>query len=439
MPWLRNNPDLTNDPRYLEPRITELTEDLAEKVSLEDVKTNVGFADINKNLSQIDETMLSDTLKQQIAGTTPVNATPADEGVTTKKLANKAVSEEKTDFLAQNYFDKSAVTTGGYINTNGEFVANPYFVASDFIPCGVNEVYKNYIDGNIVCYYDANKAFLTSNLSTGGLITVPNDSRITFLRFSPDASLLEGQMLTKGTYTHSKYIPFGLWFTKSVRDIEDLKKNTTSISKWAGKVWNALGDSITEKNGTTVKNYHDYIKDKINCTVNNYGISGTGYRTPSASGGTNAFHQRLNTLNPNADLITVFGGTNDWGDVGIPFNMGSFGDTDPTTSFYGAVDYVLKNLINMYPTKTIAVFTPLPRQYAWGVPNAEGVMLEQVADAIIKVANKYSIPVLDLYRESNAYVWNLDYISYAMPDGTHPNDNGHRMLADKILAFLNSI
>ncbi|MEK5085915.1 SGNH/GDSL hydrolase family protein [Paenibacillus sp. FSL M8-0228] len=219
--------------------------------------------------------------------------------------------------------------------------------------------------------------------------------------------------------------------------IESSKREYLVSSKWNGKVWNVIGDSITEHNTRTHKNYQDYIQDKIGCVVNNYGVSGTGWRTPSVTGGSDAFYQRLDSLDPKADLITVFGGTNDWAEVGTKFVLGSFGDTDPKKSFYGAVDYTIRQLINKYPTKTIVVFTPLPRENPWAVNN--GVTLEQVSDAIIKVSKHYSVPVLDLYHESNVYAWNADYRNYALPDGLHPNDNGHKELADKILTFINTL
>ncbi|WP_246309273.1 SGNH/GDSL hydrolase family protein [Paenibacillus alginolyticus] len=214
-----------------------------------------------------------------------------------------------------------------------------------------------------------------------------------------------------------------------------------AISKWLNKTWNAVGDSITEHNARTTKNYQDYIKDRVTgLTVNNYGVSGTGWFTPSGSGGTNQIFNRIAAMNASADLITVFAGTNDVASVGKAFVLGAYGDTDQTTSFYGAVDYTIKQLVIKYPTKTIAVFTPLQRDIA---STAYGVVTEAnmiaVADAIIKVAGRYSIPVLDLYRFGNMYPWNANFKTAMMPDGLHPNDAGHVAIADKILSFINTL
>lgn len=61
---------------------------------------NLSVEDINKNLGKLDQSFMTDELLQQMAGNTPVNATPPDEGVTTTKLADKAVTYEKQDVVS---------------------------------------------------------------------------------------------------------------------------------------------------------------------------------------------------------------------------------------------------------------------------------------------------------------------------------------------------
>ncbi|MFE5317807.1 SGNH/GDSL hydrolase family protein [Paenibacillus sp. NPDC056579] len=212
--------------------------------------------------------------------------------------------------------------------------------------------------------------------------------------------------------------------------------NTAPASKWSNKNWVVLGDSISVVTGLTEKFYHEYIQDSIpGLTVYNHAISGTGYYCNVRS----RIYQVIDSLENDADLITIFAGTNDWNENGgTPMTLGNLGDTDPTESFYGAVDYTLRQLVTKYPTKTIAVFTPLPRDNNWGVKST-GVTLEQVADAIKRTSHRYSIPVLDLYNESNFYAWDSNFNRYAMPDGLHPNANGHKIIANKVLSFLNSL
>jgi lysophospholipase L1-like esterase len=217
-------------------------------------------------------------------------------------------------------------------------------------------------------------------------------------------------------------------------------------SRLSGKKWVVVGDSITEKNSRATKNYHDFIKDWTGCTVVNHGISGTGWFTPSTGGGTNSIRERIGALPADADFVTVFAGTNDWSSVGKPFVLGTIADTDGAVSFYGAVNSVITQLIAKYPTKPIAVFTPLPKLGSQtGTKNVANVTMKQVAEVIIEVCSYFSIPVLNLYSDSGLYPWdatnNATYFSSPgspTGDGLHPNAEGQLIMARKIMSFFDT-
>lgn len=225
-------------------------------------------------------------------------------------------------------------------------------------------------------------------------------------------------------------------------------KNDTggvATSPWAGKKWMVIGDSITNYGYSTTASYHKLIATQLGMSSINGGVSGTGYFASNTQyynfidAGTTGTAQ----IDPTADLVTVLLGTNDWAEnhipERIPLSLGSLGDT-ATTSFYGAVDYTFKQLALKYRGKPIGIMTPLPRSDAWdNVVNTGGVTMTQVADAIIAVAKKYSMPVLDLYRESNFNMWDASFRSVYATDGLHPTDIGHQILARKIIPFINSL
>ena len=96
--------------------LADNTIELLTKLSKADLQTLIGFADLNKNISLIDSTMLTPELLEMIAGTAGVNVTPLALSVLTTHLANLAVTYQKTDFLvpAKNLFDKSKATINGY-------------------------------------------------------------------------------------------------------------------------------------------------------------------------------------------------------------------------------------------------------------------------------------------------------------------------------------
>ena len=60
-------------------------------------------------------------------------------------------------------------------------------------------------------------------------------------------------------------------------------------------------------------------------------------------------------------------------------------------------------------------------------------------DIIKEVARWYSLPVLDLFASSGLQPRVPVIQEKYVPDGLHPNDAGHVILADKIAAFLRAL
>ena len=225
-------------------------------------------------------------------------------------------------------------------------------------------------------------------------------------------------------------------------DVEQLKNKVALMegvnSQWLNKKANFLGDSITQGIGTT-KCYHEFVKDQLNLSISrNYGVGGTiiANREP------NNFLERYQTMDDDADLVVVFGGTNDFGHH-TP--LGDIESTDDKT-FYGSLKALCEGLINKYPAKTIIFITPLNRSCdkfpADECPtgqkhNNEGHTLEDYVKAIKEVVPMYSIPVYDLFSHSNLYPYNPTIITNYMPDGLHPNANGHQVMGRKISNFIN--
>lgn len=70
---------------------------------------------------------------------------------------------------------------------------------------------------------------------------------------------------------------------------------------------------------------------------------------------------------------------------------------------------------------------------------ADGKTLKDYANAIKQVAEKYSIPYIDLFTRSNIYPNNATVKTTYMPDGLHPNTAGYERISEKILAFISSL
>lgn len=204
-----------------------------------------------------------------------------------------------------------------------------------------------------------------------------------------------------------------------------------------------LGDSITEGAGASEqrKCYVERVKEfaelaeAINC-----GKSGTRL-APQHSPSTKSWRDldfigRVDALEKDIDLLIVFGGTNDFGHGDAPF--GELSDLSADT-FCGACDVLMRMLVEKYSDIPIVFLTPLHRLTEDDLVNEIGLKrktLAEYVDVIRKKAEKYSIPVLDLYKESgmqpNIEAQNKLYFA----DGLHPNDIGHERIAKLVINFI---
>lgn len=207
------------------------------------------------------------------------------------------------------------------------------------------------------------------------------------------------------------------------------------------KVINFLGDSITEGAGASCpqNGYVHVLERQFGLKkANNYGIGGTRYavqQTPSADPVWDLdFCKRAESMEPEADAIVVFGGTNDFGHGDAP--LGTMEDRTPDT-FYGACHTLYRLLLEKYPTKPIVILTPLHRlQDEMNDYGTRPIALKQFVDIIRQTAEYYSLPLLDLYACSGIQPKVPVMQQTYMPDGLHPNDAGHALLADRIGKFL---
>jgi lysophospholipase L1-like esterase len=150
---------------------------------------------------------------------------------------------------------------------------------------------------------------------------------------------------------------------------------------------------------------------------------------------------RAKEMDKDADMIVVFGGTNDFGHGDAP--LGEFSDRENTT-FYGACHTLFTDLINMYPEATIVIMTPLHRcnednTRGDGFKANEVAPLSTYVKIIKEVAEYYSLPVLDMWAVSGIQPRVPVIKQKYCPDGLHPNDAGHALMAKRLEGFLRSL
>lgn len=205
---------------------------------------------------------------------------------------------------------------------------------------------------------------------------------------------------------------------------------------------NFLGDSITEGAGTSShdKMFTMLIEREYGAICQNYGIGGTRIarqKTPTNEKYDRDFVSRVPEMDNDADIVVVFGGTNDFGHGDAP--IGTMSDCTPYT-FYGALHCLYTALIEKYPGVPIVVLTPLHR-ITEDIPTGDNKpapvgTLKEYVNIIREVAEYYSLPVLDLFKESGLQPKIPVIQQKYVPDGLHPNDAGNEILAHKIARFL---
>ncbi len=208
---------------------------------------------------------------------------------------------------------------------------------------------------------------------------------------------------------------------------------------------NSIGDSITTYVPAPDRGmpYHKYWAEWYNITNNNYGVSSTTVcPRPDKD---NSFIERYPSMRDDAHLITVKGGTNDWG---ANFATGTLSDREPTT-YIGGIRTLMEGLIEKYPNSHIVFFSPIKRS-GDKTTNGNGSSLLDYTNALIELGAIYNIPVIDIYtpeildftsriitpggHDPETGEWHDTVCeSDLMPDGLHPSGKGQKIMAEYMM------
>jgi len=201
------------------------------------------------------------------------------------------------------------------------------------------------------------------------------------------------------------------------------------------------GDSIS----TTNHGHGGYMKhlEKSfpNAKIYNHAIgsSGLSLSTPNSLVSLLEFPQNIH---PEADLILIWHGTNDWY-WGAP--LGNAFDLDPYT-FYGALHHTLKILNTRSLHAKILFLTPLYRNEiphqclkkgnAYHLKNLNGHTLKVYKEAIINAQVIHKFSLLDLSHilgttKIKAYPYFEDLV--------HPNQQGYQLISKSLIEHIKNL
>ena len=183
-----------------------------------------------------------------------------------------------------------------------------------------------------------------------------------------------------------------------------------------------------------------------------------------------------------ADVYSVFLGTNDWWQGKALGTMADYEENTGTKTVYGSFRIIVAKLKQLNKKAKVILITPMQRGDFVYINNAKNnaygsykpkkdQMLEQFANAVIEIGKREKIPVVDLYHDSGITLENMvnfkrlkdpaggEYRDFKYPeyldipfnpekdaypypveasnmtyDGLHPSDKGYEVIATMLIS-----
>ena len=191
-----------------------------------------------------------------------------------------------------------------------------------------------------------------------------------------------------------------------------------------------LGDSIMYGDGTdNLKGLAKIMRDEIGFNLSaNYSKGGATihYQSDPSAPRNNIIYQMNELITANIaglNYIFICGMTNDFNTATLGTLTDGYASTIDNTTFIGALEYIFRALKDAYPAAKVIFVRPHnmgSRPYDKQIQFGEG---------LLDTANKYSIPVVDVYKDgtlntnfSSMYQYTNPTESQPAGDRTHPTN-----------------
>lgn len=364
-------------------------------------------------------------------------------------------------YYYKNLFNPATVDVGQFTNndSNGFNTYQTTIVTSDYIEIEPYNYYtlsktpKQYTVGAL---FDKDKNFLTvldtmtENLISYTIFIYRGDAK--YIRISTPKEHINKCIFVKGKEIKEKTGAETLDFVSNIKAPNLFIEQP--VQRFKGKTVIVTGDSITEKNATATKAWHEYLADWLGFTVYNDGKSGTGlYKSyQGASGLKDRIEQNWETTYPtNPDIILLHGFMNDGTSGYISYNnkqwyylpIGSKDDEAGVNSVYGQLKSVIALLEEKYPLAKLGFICSTPRsqnaasQWSTAAEPQEVKCyghgwFERYIEAYKYLCEEHNIPFLDLYHNSPLKPWITENAAHYFKEANtgelgnvHPNAEGH--------------
>ena len=369
-----------------------------------------------------------------------------------------------------NLFDKNSVKLSTAVNNQGEEISRNRCVLSGVIviPEGASSIHFRGLptwttsEGGSVrryAYYDINWNLI------GELATTDCDQASAELGVRTNAKYIKFELYRDmgseympanmdaldNVYVTSNYYPNANFpYHKDIIAINGNNIAATRYLPYIGKKWTVIGDSLTARTDYTTKTYFDYIQEETGINVVNLGDGGKGWLTGyDGIDHFDNFAMKVPSIPLDTDVVTVFGSFNDIAELDENDFDAAMGDVDDVgySTICGAMNEFFDELYSRFPSIRVGVITPTPwKTIAPMWTDSPGYKYVQKLKTICEY---HSVPYLDLFSCSGLRPWveanRLAVYSKDLgtgetdPHGTHPNEEGHAIIASRIREFLKTL
>ena len=340
--------------------------------------------------------------------------------------------------------DISGITNVGYIiNTSNKVTAfnNKLFKVTTY-PVSANTIYL--INGNLLLPNGGYPAVIfTSDIqgqNDSKVIIGPSDNLTT------KTYIKQAYTVRKNGYIQVMSASIDPLKVSNCKDVSGIIKTLTQDDQENEIKIQVFGDSISDElwrsdKTTWVNLLQKYIPQRKLIITNHavggssighgYANNGSGSRYPEKTEG-NCVCDLIDdgTYTTDSDIVILLIGTNNWAGGSA---LGVWGDSE-TTTFYGAARHICNTVTK---NKNLLFICTPPGRYnstdetreinSDGIPlNAQSKTLREYCDALIKTANFYGCPTIDL---NYVLGWSINNVKLFCADGLHPTIEGADIIA----------
>ncbi len=206
-------------------------------------------------------------------------------------------------------------------------------------------------------------------------------------------------------------------------------------------------DDIQRKHALLLENFPNIVREKIKAIIHNAAKFGSTL-------GEGLQRLQNDVLKRNPDIVLIEFGGNDcdfkWDQI-AENPAGEFQPNTDCSLFSAMLKELVQKLSAMDIVPVLVTLPPLDpeRYFNWISRNSDDAKQnilkwmgsvskiyswqERYNAAILRVAEQTKTRIIDI---RSAFLESIDYTKYLCDDGIHPNKEGHRLIADKILEYI---